>query len=90
MNGTLIAIDTQIRSSASELCRGEVTRYIHDGPTWDLLGSAKETFELEAFGTSQFDIEVEIPSDHWDVHDHVVVTDVGIDKKNVLYIMVIA
>ncbi len=78
LSETLVAIDTQIWSSASEPCRGEIIGYVYDGFTWDFLASAKETFELGAFGTEHFNIEVEIPSGHWDVKDNVEVTDVEI------------
>ncbi len=76
---TLVGIDTQIWSNASEPCRGEVTGYIYEGGTWELLGSAKVTFDLKAGETSFVDIRVEIPSGHYDIKSNVEITDVEID-----------
>lgn len=75
---TLVGISGSIESNASEACRADITVFAYHYSTWDLLGSAKETFELEPFEWKHLYIEVEVPGGHRWIHSDVEVTDVEI------------
>lgn len=76
---TLVGISGTIESNASEVCRADITVFAYDYSTWDLLGSAKETFELEAFELKHFYIEIEMPGGKVWIHSDAEVTDVEIE-----------
>ncbi|MQY58748.1 MAG: hypothetical protein GH144_03960 [Clostridia bacterium] len=75
---TLVGISGDIQSNANEACRVDITVFAYDYLNWDLLGSAKETFELGAFGRHYFYVEIEVPAgDKW-IHSGVEITNVEI------------
>lgn len=60
-DGNLVRVTLQIKSEASERCRVEVIVFVTDW--WDdgeVIGSTKETFEVEAFGGDYYYVEVVI------------------------------
>lgn len=79
LSDTLVEVWGDVYSSADEPCRAELTAFIYDFRTWDLIATNKETFELKARGMDTFYIKVELPGTQHKVYYKVEVTDVEIE-----------